>query len=127
MAKAWKCDAILLDRQRHLEEDLEGTLHTAAKEVGLDVARYRSGFKRSCSSSNGYSGRRCADAKALGFVGTPYFLVNDMVIRGALPLDNFIDAVELALKHVLQNKSYDNGFQSRDLRISVGFDSVWQP
>ena len=39
-----------------------------------------------------------ADAKRLGFSGTPYFLVDNMVIRGALPLENFIDAVELALK-----------------------------
>ena len=36
---------------------------------------------------------------ALGFVGTPYFIVNNMVLRGALPMENFIDAVEMALKH----------------------------
>ena len=40
-----------------------------------------------------------ADANALGFVGTPYFIVNNMVLRGALPMENFIDAVEMALKH----------------------------
>ena len=40
-----------------------------------------------------------ADASALGFVGTPYFLVNNMVLRGALPMENFIDAVDMALKH----------------------------
>ena len=36
------------------------------------------------------------EAKDLGFAGTPYFLVNDLVIRGAVPLETFIDAVEFA-------------------------------
>lgn len=38
------------------------------------------------------------DAQKLGVEGTPYFLVNNMVLRGALPLDLFKDAVDMALK-----------------------------
>jgi protein-disulfide isomerase len=38
------------------------------------------------------------DAQKLGVEGTPYFLVNDLVIRGALPLDLFRAGVETALR-----------------------------
>ena len=41
-----------------------------------------------------------AEAQRLGFVGTPYFLVNDIVVRGALSLENFVDAVDMALAHL---------------------------
>ena len=37
------------------------------------------------------------EADALGFVGTPYFLVNDLVVRGALSLEDFSTAVDMAL------------------------------
>ena len=38
------------------------------------------------------------DAQKLGIEGTPYFLVNNLVVRGALPLDLFKSAVDMALK-----------------------------
>ena len=36
------------------------------------------------------------DADKYGVEGTPYFLVNNLVLRGALPLDLFTLAVETA-------------------------------
>jgi protein-disulfide isomerase len=39
-----------------------------------------------------------AEADSLGFVGTPYFLVNDIVVRGALSLEEFSKAVDMALE-----------------------------
>ena len=38
------------------------------------------------------------DAQKLGVEGTPYFLVNNLVVRGALPLDLFKGAVDMSLK-----------------------------
>lgn len=38
------------------------------------------------------------DAQKLGVEGTPYFLVNNLVVRGALPLDLFKGAVDMAAK-----------------------------
>ncbi|MBQ3060021.1 MAG: thioredoxin domain-containing protein [Desulfovibrio sp.] len=38
------------------------------------------------------------DAERLGVEGTPHFLVNDLVVRGALPPDLFKAAVDMALK-----------------------------
>lgn len=97
-AKAWKMYALLFERQRDLEADHEGALNTIAKEVGLDVARIKSDLASRAAEHTAILDGDAADAKALGFVGTPYFLVNDMVVRGALPLDNFVDAVEIVLK-----------------------------
>ena len=39
------------------------------------------------------------DAQKLGIEGTPYFLVNNLVVRGALPLDLFKSAIDMALKN----------------------------
>ena len=39
------------------------------------------------------------DAQTLGIEGTPYFLVNNLVVRGALPLDLFKSAIDMALKN----------------------------
>ena len=38
------------------------------------------------------------DAQKLGVEGTPHFLVNNLVVRGALPLEMFSVAVDMALK-----------------------------
>ena len=38
------------------------------------------------------------DAQKLGVEGTPYFLVNNLVVRGALPLDLFKGAVDMSLR-----------------------------
>lgn len=37
------------------------------------------------------------DGQKLGIEGTPYFLVNNLVVRGALPLELFKSAVDMAL------------------------------
>ena len=39
------------------------------------------------------------ESKKLEIQGTPFFLVNDLVIRGALGPDLFDEAVKLALKN----------------------------
>ncbi len=98
-AKAWKLYALLFERQRDMEADCEGALDAAAKEAGLDIARIKSDLASRAREHTAILDGDAADAKALGFVGTPYFLINDMVIRGALPLENFVDAVEIALKN----------------------------
>ena len=34
----------------------------------------------------------------MGISGTPYFLVNDLLVRGAVSKDLFEDAIEMALR-----------------------------
>lgn len=96
-AKAWKLYALMFDRQQKIEADPLPALRATAAEAGLDAKALEAAVQANAAAYSALMDEDAADAHALGFVGTPYFLVNDLVIRGALPLDNFIDATELAL------------------------------
>ena len=78
--------------------DPQTVLTELAATAGLDTKAVEADLKANAKSYDEIIDADVADAKRLGFSGTPYFLVDNMVIRGALPLENFIDAVELALK-----------------------------
>ncbi len=97
-AKAWKLYAFAFDRQKELEADVMATMRAISTEVGLDAKRLEADLKSNSGAYEAILDGDAADASALGFVGTPYFLVNNMVLRGALPMENFVDAVEMALK-----------------------------
>lgn len=98
-AKAWKMYALLFDRQQAVEKDPDAVLREIAGEVGFDVAKLASDARAHEREIGDMMDADAYDANALGFAGTPYFLVNDLILRGALPLENFEDAVEFALKH----------------------------
>lgn len=97
-AKAWRLYALLFDAQQRYMADPQAVLTELTAQAGLDAKAIEADLKANGQTYDGIIDADVADAKRLGFSGTPYFLVNDMVIRGALPLENFIDAVELALK-----------------------------
>lgn len=97
-AKAWRLYALLFDAQQRYMADPQAVLAELAAQTGLDVKAIEADLKANGKTYDEIVDADVADAKRLGFSGTPYFLVNDMVIRGALPLENFIDAVELALE-----------------------------
>ena len=101
-AKAWKMYALLFDRQQKVEADPLPVIRSIAAEAGLDVKTLEAEVNGNAKSFDDIMTADTAEARSLGFVGTPYFLVNDMVIRGALPLENFVEATELALKQPLQ-------------------------
>jgi len=96
--KAWKLYALAFDRQKDLEADPSGAIRAIATEAGYDAKKLEQEVLLHAEEFNAMMQADAADARALGFVGTPYFLINDMILRGALPLDNFSDAVDLALK-----------------------------
>jgi protein-disulfide isomerase len=96
--KAWRFYALLFDRQQRLLNEPMAALREAAGDAQLDVDALTSALQDRAATDE-ILNLDAADAKALGFHGTPYFLVNDLVIRGALPLEHFIDAVEFALKN----------------------------
>ena len=98
-AKAWKMYVLLFDRQKEVEDDVLSAMRSIAAESGLDAKALEASVKSKAKELDAMMAGDAADANALGFVGTPYFLVNNMVLRGALPMENFIDAVEMALKH----------------------------
>lgn len=95
--KAWKLyDELFSNREAILAEG-EPFLKKAAEKVGLDPEKLAEEART--EPVNAIIEEDMADAKALGLEGTPYFLVNNILIRGALPLDMYSEAVEIALSH----------------------------
>ncbi len=95
-AKAWKLyEAVFADRDRLVTEG-EPFLKKVAQEAGLDMQRLATDIKG--RKVKALIEEDMAEARKLGVQGTPYFLVNDLVVRGALPLDLFSDAVDMALE-----------------------------
>lgn len=103
-ARAWRMYALLFDHQAELEEEPRKTLLRITHEVGLEASLIEENIKKNGSLYADILDGDAADAKALGFVGTPYFLVNDMVLRGALPMESFEDAVQKALEQPAPKK-----------------------
>lgn len=93
-AKAWQFyDKMYASRDRLLAEG-ESFIKKSAQELGLDMKKLQKDLQ----------GRRVReilaqdqeDGQKLGVEGTPYFLVNNLVVRGAVPIDIFRSAVEMA-------------------------------
>ena len=97
-AKGWKMYALAFDRQSEVEASPEKTMRAIAKEVGFDVAKLEASLKAQAKTFGEMMDADATEADALGFVGTPYFLVNDIVVRGALSLEDFSKAVDMALE-----------------------------
>jgi protein-disulfide isomerase len=96
-AKAWKLyDEFFANREKLMAEG-EPFMKQAAKKVGLDPEKLAKEART--DAVNAIIEQDMADAKALELEGTPYFLVNNILIRGALPLDLYSEAVEIALDH----------------------------
>ena len=94
--KAWTLFDDLFSGMDQFERDGETYLKNATTKAGID-------FKRLKAEAGGakVQARLDADQKeadSLGISGTPYFLVNDLVVRGAIPKDLFEEAIEMALK-----------------------------
>ena len=90
--------ALAFDRQSEVEAAPDKAMRAIAKEVGFDVAKLEATLKAQAKTFGAMMDADAAEASALGFVGTPYFLVNDIVVRGALSLEDFSKAVDMALE-----------------------------
>ncbi len=100
--KAWKFhDALFADRNRLVTEG-EPFLKKTAQDLGVDMKRLAKDVHSKKISDIMEEDQQ--DAQKLGVEGTPYFLVNDLVIRGALPPDLFKRAVDMA-KNQADSKS----------------------
>lgn len=100
--KAWAFyETVFRDREKLMAEG-ESFLKKAAAEAGLDMKRLAQDIKGKKVKDS--IEEDMAEARALNVQGTPYFLVNDLVIRGSLPLDLFSDAVDMALEAAAKTK-----------------------
>lgn len=75
----------------------EAAMKDAAQKIGVNMPRLAVDIKS--KKVKDIIDEDMADAKRVGAEATPYFFVNNLVIRGALPQELFNAAVELALQH----------------------------
>jgi len=94
--KAWALYREIFSARERLVVEGEKYLKSTAKFVGLNMKKLNLYLKSKRAQI--VVNEDLEDAKKLGIEGTPYFLVNNMVIRGALPHDLFKSAVDMALK-----------------------------
>ncbi len=81
-------DTLIADGEKYLKKTTEG--------LGIDTKRLSRDIHNKKITE--MITEDLKDAQDLGIEGTPFFLVNRLVIRGALPLDLFKGAVDIALK-----------------------------
>ncbi len=94
--KAWELYTACFEGRDQLLEKGETYLKEQAKELGLDLKQLAKDVKS--KKVKEIMEEDLDDAKQLNVEGTPYFLVNDIVVRGALPLELFKSAFDLALE-----------------------------
>jgi len=95
--KAWQFyKALFADRDRLIAEG-EAFLKKTAEDLHVDMKRLAKDVHS--KKVTDIIAEDQQDAQKLGIEGTPYFLVNNLVVRGALPLDLFKSAVDMALKN----------------------------
>lgn len=93
-AKAWALyDAMFMERGRVIKEG-QPFIVQKAEELGLDGKKLVRDAKSEFANRILQEDR--AEAEKLGIEGTPTFLVNDIVVRGSLPLQQFADAIDMA-------------------------------
>lgn len=93
--KGWKFYHILFSEPANLESGKEEFLKSAATRVGLDVRKLQA--DAASKKVTDILRKSNEDAEKLDVSGTPYFLVNNLVIRGAVPKDIFEEAIKMAL------------------------------
>jgi protein-disulfide isomerase len=95
--KGWEFHDALFNGAEQYEREGEEFLKKTAEDLGYD-------FKKLKSEAGGPAVRQRLDFDAgeadnLGISGTPHFLINDLMVRGAVGRELFEEAVETALRH----------------------------
>lgn len=100
--KSWILYDLLFSRREEILKEGEPAIKRAAQEAGLDMKRLAADL-RSKAVKDAIDADMI-EAVNLGVQGTPYFLVNDLVVRGALAPDLFAEAVNMALDNAPRKK-----------------------
>ena len=100
--KGWRLHDLLFNQIDLMEQGGDAFIKTLAEEIGLDYKKLRADAAGSRVEKILASDR--AEADALGITGTPFFLVNDLVIRGALTEELFEEAIKMALELAAKKK-----------------------
>lgn len=102
--KAWALYDLLFQRRDELLQNGEQALKQAAIETGLDIKKLTNDISK--PEVNNILGQDIEDATQLDISGTPYFIVNNLVLRGALPPELFTEAINMALKNTKEMSTF---------------------
>jgi protein-disulfide isomerase len=101
--KSWKFYDLLFAENERIGTEGDAFLQQSAAQAGLDVKALMAELKKGVRV-NAILEEDAAEARAFGIEGAPNFLVNNLMIRGALPLDFFIEAVNMAYDAAVAKK-----------------------
>ena len=93
--KGWKFHDALFEEAEQIERNGDNAVKALAVKCGLDLKRLTAD-----AAGTKVQERLAADAAeaaTFGIRGTPYFLVNDILVRGAVPPEMFEEAIQKAL------------------------------
>lgn len=92
--KAWDFYRAMYANRDKLLAEGDPFIKRTAQELGLDMKKLQKDLQS--KKVKEILAQDQEDASKLGVEGTPYFLVNNLVVRGAIPLDLFRSAVSMA-------------------------------
>lgn len=95
-AKGWRFFDALFKNTEEYEREGDDFLKKTAAELGFD-------FKQLYAEAGGAAVQQMLEADSkeadgFGISGTPHFLVNDLLVRGAVSKDLFEEAIQMALR-----------------------------
>lgn len=94
---AWKFyDLALRPPRRRAQWTAKPAIVNAAKDAGLNMKKLAADVKR--KDVRAEVDADIAEGQRIGVQGTPYFLINNLVARGALSSDLFKEAINMALQ-----------------------------
>ncbi len=93
--KAWDFYKTMFANRERLLSEGEPFVKSTAQDLGVDMKKLQKDLQG--SKLKAIMAEDQEDAQKLGVEGTPYFLVNNLVIRGALPRELFKAAIDMSL------------------------------
>jgi protein-disulfide isomerase len=93
--KFWAMHDKLFTNQQNLGDD---NLENYAREIGLDMARFRSALNARSKSLKSRIAADQDEATRFGMTSTPNFLINGRALRGAYPMEMFKAAIDDEIK-----------------------------
>ena len=97
--KAWVLHDLLFQQGDRLNEEGEELIKAAAGKAGLNMKKLAADLRDNAAKIKTVIEEDMADARQLGLQGTPNFLVNNLIVRGALAPELFNQAVNMAYEH----------------------------
>lgn len=93
--KAWQFHDIMFENRGRLLAEGEPFIKKTAQDLKIDMKRLEKDLQG--KKVKEIMAQDLEDSQKLGVEGTPYFLVNNLVVRGAIPPELFKNAVDMSL------------------------------